>query len=404
MKDPLSLEVAGKIRDALKSSDYDGLVVVGSDHLRYLSGASFPPLDQTPTCFDRMIILLWPKGEEPILLCPKGWESTLRHSSWIDQITGYLSAEVRTAQDAVRTLFTTLSSFLKTGSRTRVGVDLNRVPHPFLQSLRESHPQAAFVGCERWLAELRMVKTPREIELLEDVAYRTDHGILGACHHVLTTAWRPEKGMAEIIRVHCLERGLDALGYHSVAQGASGTHAEKFWPLAPEFGVGGGKALAPGEMVRLEIRASLQGYWSDAARMLVMGEPTADQARAYGHLVALRDAAVRQLRPGSSCGSVFSAVEAFAKQEGIAFLAGLGLGHGVGVTPYEAPFLTLKNETEIKEGMVLVLDPVIYGPGREIMRSKDTVVITRGECEIVGWYKDWREPYVALSSYQHGGG
>jgi len=59
---------------------------------------------------------------------------------------------------------------------------------------------------------------------------------------------------------------------------------------------------------------------------------------------------------------------------------------------------------EIKEGMVLVLDPVIYGPNQEIMRSKDTVVITEKGCKIIGWYKDWREPYIALNSYQHGGG
>ena len=59
---------------------------------------------------------------------------------------------------------------------------------------------------------------------------------------------------------------------------------------------------------------------------------------------------------------------------------------------------------EIKEGMVLVFDPVVYGPSREIMRSKDTVVISKEGSEIVGWYKDWREPYIALSSYQHGGG
>lgn len=44
--------------------------------------------------------------------------------------------------------------------------------------------------------------------------------------------------------------------------------------------------------------------------------------------------------------------------------------------------------------MVLVLDPVVYGPDRVIMRSKDTVLITETGCKIVGWYKDWGEPYL----------
>ena len=59
---------------------------------------------------------------------------------------------------------------------------------------------------------------------------------------------------------------------------------------------------------------------------------------------------------------------------------------------------------EIKEGTVLVLDPVIYGPNQEIMRSKDTVPITEKRCKIIGWYKDWREPCIALNSCQHSGG
>ncbi len=45
--------------------------------------------------------------------------------------------------------------------------------------------------------------------------------------------------------------------------------------------------------------------------------------------------------------------------------------------------------------MVLVLDPVVIGPEGELMSSKDTVVVTGEGCRLVGWYKDWREPYTA---------
>ena len=70
------------------------------------------------------------------------------------------------------------------------------------------------------------------------------------------------------------------------------------------------------------------------------------------------------------------------------------MGHGIGVTTYERPYLTEVDDTQLSAGMMLVLDPILYGPGAELLRTKDTVLITETGCEIVGWYKDWREPYI----------
>ena len=143
------------------------------------------------------------------------------------------------------------------------------------------------------------------------------------------------------------------------------------------------------------MRASLDGYWSDAARMMTMGEPTEAQSKAYEALVALREAAMGKVKPGAKCNEVYDAVKQRAAELGVELVPKLGVGHGVGVTTMEPPFLTAADETKLRPGMVLVLDPMIYGPEREILRSKDTVVVTEDGCRVVGWYKDWREPYVA---------
>lgn len=60
--------------------------------------------------------------------------------------------------------------------------------------------------------------------------------------------------------------------------------------------------------------------------------------------------------------------------------------------------------TELKEGMVLVLNPHVQGPGGTILYSRDTVLLDFNGCKILGWYKDWREPYIASDSYYSGGG
>lgn len=45
--------------------------------------------------------------------------------------------------------------------------------------------------------------------------------------------------------------------------------------------------------------------------------------------------------------------------------------------------------TELKEGMVLVLNPHVQGPGGTILYSRDTVLLDFNGCKILGWYKDW---------------
>ena len=249
-----------------------------------------------------------------------------------------------------------------------------------------------------------MHKTSAELALLDEVAYRTDHGILGATHHMMANAVRPEKGAAEIIRVHCLEREMDFIGYDFVAEVASGEHARKFWPVAPSYGVGLGKTLGKGEFLRMAISATMDGYRSDGCRLMVMGEPTDAQMEAYDALVWLRELAVRTMVPGVRCCDVYRTVCQAAQARSLPLVHDLGIGHGVGVTAFEAPYLTESDTTALSEGMVLVVDLIVLGPNEELLRTKDTVIIRESGAEVIGWYKDWREPYIASMSFPSGGG
>jgi Xaa-Pro aminopeptidase len=208
-----------------------------------------------------------------------------------------------------------------------------------------------------------------------------------------------EKRLAEEVRIHCLERGIDVAGYESFSQVASGPHAAKFWPLAPKYGTGWDRMPGAGEFVRVEMRAVLEGYWCDGARMLTLGPPDNDQRGVYEGLVSLRKTALQHMAPGRKSSEVFEVVTEEARAQGVELVDGMGVGHGVGVSPFESPFLTKEDNTELAAGMVVVLDPVIYGPNREIVRSKDTVILTKSGCKVVGWYKNWDEPYVTAYTF-----
>jgi len=322
-------------------------------------------------------------------------ESTVRHLGRIDRILTYcptgddlggmVEAVVKSVRDSVE-------------SGAIISVDTRRVACDFFEALQQALPEVTFLACDDWLRGLRMVKTAPEMELLEDVAYTTDHGINGSLHHVIVAYPRTQMTEAEEIRVHCLERGLVETGYHSVAQVAAGTDAQKLWPLCSMHGFNYGYSSTArreaGQMVRVAMRATRDGYWSDASRIVVMGEPSPQQRETYDNLVTLRNVLLDCIKPGVKASDVFQSAKDVVEKKDIELVSELGLGHGIGVTAHEAPYLTKDDDTELQSGMVLVLDPVIYGSDRELVCSKDTVVITDSGCQIVGWWKDWREPYI----------
>lgn len=378
-------DVVERICKEIRASSFDALIIFGVDNIQYLSRLRVPHQNIS----DRTTVLMWPRIGEPTIVCPQEWRDTIRVFSFIKRVTGYENG----LESLIDIIAKEVKSSLERGAR--IGFDSFRTPSALFEELSQKFREFELLPCDDLMRRMRIVKTQSELDLLEDIAYRADHGIFGAAHHVLVTSYRSEMSLSEEIRVHCMERGLDVIGFNSVSLVASGEHAKKFWPLAPRYGVGYSKPLNPGEFVRMEMRTSLDGYWSDAARMMTQGDPDQLQRTAYENLVTLRKRAVECLKPGARCSDVYKVVESEAEKKNIKLVKGLAVGHGIGVTDYEPPYLSASDDTEITEGMILVLDPVIVTPEGVMLRSKDTVVITAEGCRIVGWYKDWREPYIA---------
>jgi Xaa-Pro aminopeptidase len=203
--------------------------------------------------------------------------------------------------------------------------------------------------------------------------------------------------LSENIRVHCMERDLEVIGGHSVSQGVSGVHAQKYWAVPPFYGIGKGKDMAPGEYVRLEAKYSMKGYWSDGARLLTMGEPTSKQKEAYDALITARQKAVESIRPGVKCSEIFYKMNDVLREGKT--IQGTIYGHGIGVSDFEPPYISKSDNTVLTQGMMIVLEPTIRGPEGEILFAKDTVVVTENGCRVIGWYKNWDNLYVAAYTF-----
>jgi Xaa-Pro aminopeptidase len=362
-----NLGIYEKVYEAIEKTDYDAVISVGPDNIQYLCGAALPFLYNSP---DRPVIVLWPKKGSPSIICPVEWVSTLHSNSWIIKVLGYIEGE-ESLKSSVVVLAKEVRDFV--GEGANIGLDMNRVSNVLFKELEQALSGIELLDCSDWLRKLRV----------------------GAAHHIIVTHPKTEMALAEDTRVHCIERELDTVGHHSMAQATSGENVRKLWPLVERYSVGWEKRLRPGEMVRLGMISSYDGYWSNITRMVINGEPTLEQSQAFEELVTLRKKAISSIRPGINCSNVYRSVVEEAERNGIKLIKEMGVGHGIGVTSSEAPYLTAWDETLLEPGMVLVLDPVIIGPEGEILRSKDTIKVTETGCKILGWYINWRAPYIA---------
>ena len=386
-------EIKEKVSSALQETDLEALLIFGADNVQYLSGAAlhFPASYQ-----DRYISIFWPKEGDPVCILPVEWETSFLNLSWMTKTRSY--SEKTGSPGAVTEAVTHLvnTTVRKTGG---IGMDLKRVPLNLYNRLEGALDEYHLEPCDTLLRELRIVKTTKELELLTEVAGKTDHSIAGQAHHVLVKQASTEMSNTENIRVHALERELDEVGHHAVAQVTSGPNSAKFWPNAPMYGIGFDRVPKHHDMMRMELVGTVNGYWSTGARMLTMGEITDEQKVAYQELVTIRESAVETIKPGVKCSEVYQTMRSVADEKGIELLDRIALGHGIGVTTFEPPFISGGDNTELQPGMVIVINPVVPGPSGELMMGKDTVIVTDDGCRIIGWYKDWREPFISNYTY-----
>ena len=382
-------EIIEKVSKKLQVTNLEALLILGADNIQYLSGAHL----HFPASYkDRYTALFWPKEGDPVCIFPVEWETSFLNLSWITKTRSYVerSGSPGAVTEAITHLVKT--TVRKTGS---IGVDTNRISMNFYNRLESALEEFLLEPCDTLLRDLRIVKTPKEQELLTEVAQKTDHSIAGQAHHVLVAQASTEMSITESIRVHALERELDEVGHQAIAQATSGPNSAKFWPNAPMYGIGYDRVPKHHDMMRMELVSTVNGYWNTGARMLIMGEMTEEQKSAYHGLVAIREVAVEAIKPGVKCSELYQTIRAAADEQGIELLNRIALGHGVGVTNYEPPYISLGDDTELLPGMVIVLNPIVPGTGGELMMGKDTVIVTEDGCRIVGWYKDWREPFIS---------
>jgi Xaa-Pro aminopeptidase len=248
----------------------------------------------------------------------------------------------------------------------RIGVG-NRMWAEHALSIRAALPDVEQVLAGPVLRELRMRKSPAEVEALASAgaAIDTVHARMGDW----LRAGRTEAEVGADIAAAIRASGHASVDFVIVASGpnAASPHHET-----------SDRAIVSGDPVVVDIGGTMpSGYCSDSTRTYVPGgRPPDDFAAYYAVLHEAQQTAVAAVRPGVTCASVDAAARDIIDAAGFgpAFLH--RTGHGIGMDGHEDPYIVAGNDLPLEPGMAFSIEPGIYLSGRHGARIEDIVVCT----------------------------
>jgi Xaa-Pro dipeptidase len=140
--------------------------------------------------------------------------------------------------------------------------------------------------------------------------------------------------------------------------------------------------LAKGDLLRLDIACTVDGYWADTARSAVVGEADAVQQQRYDALLEGELEQLRLAKAGITAAELFNVAINRVREGALPNYRRNHCGHGIGISVHEFPQLNGANDkVPIEEGMVLCVETPYYEVGWGGMMVEDMIVIKNGSNE-----------------------
>jgi methionyl aminopeptidase len=137
--------------------------------------------------------------------------------------------------------------------------------------------------------------------------------------------------------------------------------------------------LKPGDIVNVDVSTILNGYFSDASRMFMIGEVSEAAKNLVEMTKECLDLGTNQVKPFNSTNDIGRAIEPFANKKGYTVVRDLG-GHGVGLKFHEDPhidhFEKRGKGVLMLPGMVFTIEPMINEGGYSVKIAQDKWTVT----------------------------
>jgi Xaa-Pro aminopeptidase len=249
----------------------------------------------------------------------------------------------------------------------RLGLEADRTSHAGWEALAAAAPGVELVPVEDRLGELRLLKSPAEIEAIGRACALGDEAFAHVCEHV--APGMTERGVARIIAEFFEDHGAEDLAFDSIV--LVGARASM------PHGTPGDVKVTIGQPLLLDFGCQVDGYRSDMTRTVFVGQPSAEARHRHELVAQAQDAAFEAVAVGAPASAPHQAAQTSLADAGYPGAFSHAVGHGIGLDVHEPPSLK-SSSTPLQAGMVFSIEPGLYLPGDIGIRIEDIVALEDG--------------------------
>ncbi len=346
---------------AMSEAGLDAVLLTTKADIAYLSGFQ-TQFWQSPT---RPWFLVVPKQGKPIAVIPEIGAACMARG-WLDDIRTWPSPHP--TDDGISLLAASLEE--RAGRTGRIGLPMGRETHlrmpiAHFDALRSKLSGAEFTDAASILRDLRMVKSPLEIDKIAYVCGRVSDAFDRAPE--LFAAGQSDIEAFRAFKIECLRQGVDNVSY-LVGGAGPGGYGDIISPPT-------GRQMQRGDVLILDTGCVYDGYFCDFDRNFAFGHASDDAHRAYDVVYRATEAGLAAARPGATCADLFHAMQTVLDAGGALGNAVGRSGHGLGSELTEPPSHAPFDETVLAPGMVITLEPGMeFAPDLNMVHEENIVI------------------------------
>ncbi len=232
------------------------------------------------------------------------------------------------------------------------------------------------VKCENGdglITSMREVKDASEIEKITKAVKITEKGILTAQKNICEG--KAELEIAAETEYEMRRNGAEWFAFESLIVAgvrSANPHAKSTM-----------NKLNKGDLVIVDIGCRYEGYCADITRTFTVGEADTRQRELYNLVREAQEHAIEKIKPGVKASYIDLTAREYLREKGYDKYFIHTLGHGLGLETHEAPSISFRNNSDIKQGSVVTIEPGVYIPGWGGIRIEDIIVVDEGKPRVL---------------------
>lgn len=340
-----------RARAALQRAKLDACLMVAPENVYYVGGYETWVGVNSP-----QFLIFTAKEDAPTLILRNVDLALARETTWVEDIRSY-HLHTDSVSDLVKKV---LKEKGLTGGHLGIEFQSYALPHGMAITLKEALPNFGFTDCTDLFGDLRLVKSPAEIEMLRAAGRFAQIGLAAA--------------------KRTLKAGISEIEFAAEIEGAMRRAGSDYWAIPTELASGwrsaGGhaaprpKKIEPGDLVHAEFAGVSNRYHATALQTLSVGNPSKRAVEIYDIALASLKAGLAATKPGARVDAIEEASLEPLRKAGLEQAAMMRFGYGLGIAypPIWLETLQISRgfDRVLQPGMVFVLHSCLELPDEEL--------------------------------------